>query len=210
MSVEAISDKGLSNVVLKISDGSEQKFEIKDGEDKYSLTFSGTGSNDGKTLVGVWIKSGCEKSGDGSGYGNYIPACESGITASITPLIIDAEAPAGAGTTTDYNFVITLNQAPTLCTINMQYASSDGAGVQYDVATSSASQNGNTIYPDYNAVSGDVLFDLNELTKTITVKVIQDDVLEFADDAFSVKLSNISNATITNDTGVGVITREDP
>ena len=71
-SVEAISDKGLSNVVLRFIDGAEQKFEINDGSDKYSLTFSGTGDNAGKELQGVWIKSGCFKSGDGSGYGEYI------------------------------------------------------------------------------------------------------------------------------------------
>ena len=71
-SVEAISDKGLSNVVLQFIDGAEQKFEITDGADQYSLTFSGTGENAGKQLQGVWIKSGCFKSGDGSGYGEYI------------------------------------------------------------------------------------------------------------------------------------------
>lgn len=209
LSVEALSDKGLSNVVLQFSDGSEQKFEINDGADKYSLTFSGTGSNEGKTLTGVWIKSGCEKSGDGSGYGLYIPACESGITASITPLIINAEPITGAGLSKNYVFEVTLNQASTLCDISMQYASTDG-GNNLKQATITANQNGNSGFADYKAVSGQLLFSVGESSKSVSVPVIQDDVLELEDEAFSVTLSEPVNAEVANATGVGVITREDP
>ena len=67
--VTAQSTKDLSNVVLLFSDCSTQKF---DGLNGYSRTFSGTGSNAGKTVVGVWIKSGSNKSGDGPGYGEYV------------------------------------------------------------------------------------------------------------------------------------------
>lgn len=68
-SVTANSTKNLSNVVLLFADCSEQKF---DGLTGYSQTFAGTGSNAGKTVIGVWIKSGNNKSGDGSGYGTYV------------------------------------------------------------------------------------------------------------------------------------------
>ena len=68
-SVTANSTKALSNVVLLFDDCSVQKF---DSLSDYSLTFSGTGENAGKTVVGVWIKSGNNKSGDGSGYGTYV------------------------------------------------------------------------------------------------------------------------------------------
>ncbi len=65
----ANSTKTLSNVVLKFSDGSEQKFDKLSG---YSRTFAGTGANEGKTIVGIWIKSGSNKSDDGPGFGSYI------------------------------------------------------------------------------------------------------------------------------------------
>ncbi|MFO7535305.1 MAG: SdrD B-like domain-containing protein [Kiritimatiellia bacterium] len=68
-SVTANSTKDLSNVVLLFADGSEQKFDNLKG---YSKTFSGTGANAGKTVVGVWIKSGSNKSDDGPGYGSYV------------------------------------------------------------------------------------------------------------------------------------------
>jgi hypothetical protein len=70
LSVTTNSTKDLSNVVLEFCDGTHQKF---DGLSGYSSTFSGTGDNAGKLIKGVWIKSGCNNSGDGPGYGEYIP-----------------------------------------------------------------------------------------------------------------------------------------
>jgi Flp pilus assembly protein TadG len=68
-SVYVTSTKDLSNVVLEFADGSHQKFEGLKG---YTGTFSGTGLNDGKEIVGVWIKSGCNSSSDGPGYGERL------------------------------------------------------------------------------------------------------------------------------------------
>ena len=68
-SITANSTKNLSNVVLLFADGAQQKF---DGLTGYSKTFSGTGTNAGKTVVGVWIKSGSNKSDDGPGYGVFM------------------------------------------------------------------------------------------------------------------------------------------
>jgi LruC domain-containing protein len=64
------SDKELSNVVLRFVDGKTQKFEGLKGK---TGTFKGTGSNAGKKLVGVWVKSGCNFSNDGPGYGEWLP-----------------------------------------------------------------------------------------------------------------------------------------
>jgi len=69
-SVYVESDKELSNVVLELEDGSHQKF---DGLSGYTGTFSPTGVHDGKLITGVWVKSGCNLSGDGPGYGEYFP-----------------------------------------------------------------------------------------------------------------------------------------
>jgi len=70
LSATANSNKDLSNVVLKFFDGVHQKFDNLTG---YTGTFSGTGANAGKCIVGVWIKSGCNASGDGPGYGEWVP-----------------------------------------------------------------------------------------------------------------------------------------
>jgi LruC domain-containing protein len=69
-SIIAESQKDLSNVVLQFEDGKHQKFEGL-GSVKVK-TFSGTGQNANKNIVGVWIKSGCNTSGAGPGYGEYL------------------------------------------------------------------------------------------------------------------------------------------
>ena len=69
-SATANSTMDLSNVVLKFSDQTTQKF---DGLSGMSITLSGTGANSDKCIVGVWIKSGCNQSGDGPGYGEWFP-----------------------------------------------------------------------------------------------------------------------------------------
>ncbi len=68
-SVTTTSTKNLSNVVVKFADGTVQKF---DGLSGLTGTFSGTGANAGKCIAGVWIKSGCNQSTDGPGYGQWV------------------------------------------------------------------------------------------------------------------------------------------
>jgi len=68
--VDVEGEKELSNVVLQFADYSVQKWDDLSG---YTGTFYGTGANSGKTLIGVWVKSGCNKSGDGPGYGEFYP-----------------------------------------------------------------------------------------------------------------------------------------
>jgi hypothetical protein len=70
MSVMVVSTKDLSNVVLKFCDNTTQKY---DGLGGLSGAFAGSGQHAGKCIVGVWIKSGCNQSGDGPGYGEYVP-----------------------------------------------------------------------------------------------------------------------------------------
>jgi large repetitive protein len=68
-SVTTNSTMDLSNVVLQFSDGTTQKFEGLTG---LTGTFAGTGQHAGKCITGVWIKSGCNQSGDGPGYGEFV------------------------------------------------------------------------------------------------------------------------------------------
>lgn len=76
-SVYVTSTKDLSNVVLMFCDWTVQKFDDLDG---YTGTFEGTGENEGKEICGVWIKSGCNKSGDGPGYGEKVRNRKDGET----------------------------------------------------------------------------------------------------------------------------------
>jgi hypothetical protein len=69
LSVTTNSSKDLSNVVLEFCDGLRQKYDGLSGKSK---TFTGTDSNAGKLIKGVWIKSGCNSSGDGPGFGEYV------------------------------------------------------------------------------------------------------------------------------------------
>lgn len=60
------STKDLSNVVLHYSNGGKQKFEGLSGT---TGTFSGTGYYSGDNITKCWVKSGCNASGEGPGYG---------------------------------------------------------------------------------------------------------------------------------------------
>ena len=66
--VTVTSSKDLSNVVLKYCNGCVQKY---DGLCGRSGTFLGYGSYAGRTIAGAWVKSGCNSSGDGPGYGKW-------------------------------------------------------------------------------------------------------------------------------------------
>lgn len=73
-SVYVTSTKDLSNVVLNLYDSVndayvEHKF---DGLNGYTKTFEVPEAYAGMEIVGVWIKSGCNQSGDGPGYGEYL------------------------------------------------------------------------------------------------------------------------------------------
>jgi hypothetical protein len=76
LSSTTTSTKELSNVVLLYCDGVHQKFDNLSG---FVATFSGTGANDGKKIVGAWIKSGCNQSGDGPGYGTFVANPDSDV-----------------------------------------------------------------------------------------------------------------------------------
>ena len=70
------STKDLSNVVLKLSNGVEYKYDnLTCGQ---SATFAVPQEQAGATLVGCWVKSGRNASGDGPGYGElmWVPVDE--------------------------------------------------------------------------------------------------------------------------------------
>lgn len=60
----------LSNVVLKLSDGTEYKYDgLNQGP---TGTFAVPPQHQGKTIVGCWVKAGRNSSGDGPGYGQWV------------------------------------------------------------------------------------------------------------------------------------------
>ena len=69
--VHVEAEKELSNVVLAFEDGEHEKWDDLDLDPDrvYEGDFWGTGDNEGKTIVTVWVKAGCNDSGDGPGYG---------------------------------------------------------------------------------------------------------------------------------------------
>lgn len=67
--VYVTSTKKLSNVVMGFCDGTIEKFGGLSGR---RARICGTGQNKWKEVCCVWIKSGCNKSGDGPGYGEKI------------------------------------------------------------------------------------------------------------------------------------------
>ena len=88
----------------------------------------------------------------------------------------------------DAVFTVKLSQAYNQ-TVTVDYATADG--------TAKAGS-------DYTATSGKLTFAAGETTKTVAVKVLSDNVAEGVE-TFSLKLSNATQATISDATGVGTI-----
>lgn len=86
------------------------------------------------------------------------------------------------------HFVVTLAE-PSAGSVTVQYATSDGTA---------------TAGSDYAGASGVLTFAPGETSKTISVVVFGDTVLE-GDEGFLVTLSNPSGAAITDETGAGTI-----
>lgn len=90
--------------------------------------------------------------------------------------------------------------APSGRTISVNYATSDGTAI----SGGSAATGGR----DYDSSSGTLTFAPGDTTATITVAVNGDALDEF-DETFSVELSGIQNATLTDGTGVVTTTNDD-
>ena len=108
--------------------------------------------------------------------------------------VSDAEAEEAEGATVD--FTVRLSRAASE-TVTVDYATSD--------ATATAGS-------DYTATSGTLTFAVGERTKTVSVKVSNDDVHDEGSETFKLKLSNASggNVWIADGTAIGTITNDDP
>ncbi|MBX9789207.1 MAG: cellulase family glycosylhydrolase [Pirellulales bacterium] len=98
----------------------------------------------------------------------------------------------GNSGTVNVTFTVTLSQASTSA-VTVNYATADGTA---------------TAGSDYNAASGTLTFAAGQTSKTITVAVRGDTLVEGAE-TFRVVLSNAVGATIATGTGTGTITDDD-
>src|SRR5690606_5822117 len=88
-------------------------------------------------------------------------------------------------------------------TVTLSAASGQTVTVNYATADGTATQPA-----DYTSTSGTLTFTPGSTTQTITVPVIGEAVPE-ADETFFVNLSGASNATISDNQGVGTIINDD-
>lgn len=98
----------------------------------------------------------------------------------------------GNSDTTEAIFTVTLDRTATE-TVTVEYATAD------DTATANS---------DYTASNGTLEFAPGETSKTIAIEISGDAEVE-EDETFFVNLSNATNATITNDRGLGTIANDD-
>ena len=88
-------------------------------------------------------------------------------------------------------------------TVTLSAASGQTVGVNYATADGTATQPA-----DYTSTSGSLTFTPGQTTRTITVPVIGETVPE-ANETFFVNLSGATNATISDNQGLGAITNDD-
>ena len=120
------------------------------------------------------------------------------ITAPPTLAISDVTLAEGNAGTTNFVFTVTLTGAQNWCSpVTVAYATTGGTA---------------TAGSDYTTTSGTLTFapphPSNTVTQTITVPVTGDTAVE-QNEAFFVNLSSPTNATITDNQGLGTITNDD-
>jgi probable HAF family extracellular repeat protein len=109
-----------------------------------------------------------------------------------TMSINDVTNAEGKSGTRSFTFTVSLSTATTV-TVSVNFATANGSAFAAE---------------DYNAVSGTLVFNAGETTKTIVVAVLGDRKRE-SDESFSVNLSGLSGATIVDASGAGVIRNDD-
>jgi hypothetical protein len=132
------------------------------------------------------------------------------LSGSSGPPIIDAT---GVGTIANDDATLSIDDAsvvegnsgskPATFTVTRFGRTSGAAQVDWATANGTA-----TASNDYNSASGTLSFLAGETTKTLSVSVLGDTLLE-PDEAFNVELSEPSGASINDDTGVGAIVSDD-
>ena len=104
-----------------------------------------------------------------------------------------ADANANENTDGTLDFVVSLDRSSTL-TVTVDYATSNGTA---------------TAGSDYTATSGTLTFNPGDITKTVSVPVLND-AIDDGGETVTLTLSNASNARIADGTATGTIANSDP
>lgn len=180
-SVEAISTKDLSNVVLLFSDGTTQRYE---NLNESSQSFTGTAGHTGKILSGIWIKSGCNHSGDGPGYGEFL---EHSTRVTGLPVVSITGSPVTIeghdGVLTEAMFTITLSEMVPL----------GGLPVSVTLTTRDGSAMAGEDFVPEEAV---LVFEPGEITLDYSVLIIGDRFVEEHEENYVVELLDATNALL--------------
>jgi len=112
--------------------------------------------------------------------------------ALLQPVQFNLGGGTGGAATTPATFTVTLSQASTQ-TVTVQYATANGTALAGS---------------DYTPISGTLTFAPGETQKTITVAVLRDTTAE-ATEAFTLRLSNPTNGTLTKTSATGTILDDD-
>ncbi|MBT8144734.1 MAG: hypothetical protein KJO55_08535, partial [Gammaproteobacteria bacterium] len=193
-SVAVESGKDLSNVVLLFSDGTTQRFE---GLDDNDATFAGTDEHTGKTLTGVWIKSGCNHSGDGPGYGEFV---ENSENTTELPVISISDSPAvvemGLGMISEAVFTITLSEMVPLDSqpVTVRLNTIDGTAVA-----------GEDYIPDEMILT----FYPGQISIDYAILIVGDFEMESQEENYFVELSEPMHAVLGQPVGTGWIFDDD-
>ena len=193
-SVDVQSNKDLSNVVLLFADGTTERHEGLDG---FAQSFSATGDNVGKVLTGIWVKSGCNHSGDGPGYGEFFenaPVATGLPVVSITgtPVTVELQA----GDISEAMFTVSLSEMVPL----------DGEPVYVTLSTADGTA---TAGEDYLAEEVVLEFLPGEISLQYSILVIGDYAMEANEEGYMVVLSNPVNALLGESTAQGWIMDDD-
>ena len=149
--------------------------------------------------------------------GDLLDEIDETFTLSLAnPVNAAISDPLGLGTITDNDATPTLSVDDVTVTegdagtVNATFAVNLSAPSGRAVSVDFATANGSATAPaDYVATSGTLDFAAGETAKTVTV-VVNADVLDEINETFTTVLSNATNATIADGTGVGTITDDDP
>src|SRR5438094_986267 len=135
---------------------------------------------------------------DGQGQGTIV----NDDTAPTLAIDDVSQAEGSTGGTTAFTFTVTKTGATTQ-SVTVGFTTVDGTAT----GNSSCATAG-TGTPDYISQTGTLTFAPSDPSKTITVQVCADTTFELSE-AFTVKLSGATVATITKDTGIGTIVNDD-
>ena len=161
-------------------------FQVGETSKQVSVTINGDSVNEGEETVLLTLSNAVGlQIGDGTGIGR-IGNDDLGVS------IADAQIVEGDAGTKLLTFTISLEE-PATGPVSVGYESANGTA---------------TAGSDYQAISGLVHFGANEQSKTVTVVVSGDTILE-ANETFTVNLVSVTGARIIDGTAVGTIVNDE-